>query len=83
MPYLVFHVLYRPEVDTAVHCLHVLDIACSLTDDIDVRFAALLRVGKAKSDSENLPHHHGRKPAVRSLKLAKRLKLGNKTKNSL
>ena len=51
---------YHPEIDTGVHSLMVLDQAALLSNDTEVRFAALVHdLGKALSPKDNLPHHHG------------------------
>ena len=74
--------LYHPEVDCAIHCIKVLKVACTLSDDTNVRFAALLHdLGKAKSPEDNLPHHYGHEQTGEYIikKLSKRLKLPNKT----
>ena len=51
---------YHPEIDTGIHSLMVLDQAAKLSNDTEVRFAALVHdLGKALSPKDNLPHHHG------------------------
>lgn len=51
---------WHPEIDTGVHVLLVLEVAAQISDDIDVRFAALLHdVGKGLTPKEEWPHHHG------------------------
>lgn len=53
-------VKWHPEVDTGIHTMMVLKQACELTDEPEVRFAALCHdFGKGLSPVENLPHHHG------------------------
>ncbi len=51
---------YHPEIDTGVHCLMVLEQAARLSNNPEVRFAALVHdLGKALSPKETLPSHHG------------------------
>ncbi len=51
---------YHPEIDTGVHCLMVLEQAARLSNNPEVRFAALVHdLGKALSPKETLPAHHG------------------------
>lgn len=51
---------YHPEVDTGIHSLLVLQRAAELTEDKEVRFAALLHdLGKATTPVEELPRHIG------------------------
>ncbi|PIW59363.1 multifunctional CCA addition/repair protein [Shewanella sp. CG12_big_fil_rev_8_21_14_0_65_47_15] len=51
---------WHPEIDTGVHTLMVLAQAAQLTQDKNVRFAALVHdLGKALSPKEHLPKHHG------------------------
>lgn len=51
---------YHPEIDTGVHALMVLDQATRLSQQPEVRLAALLHdLGKAKTPSEYWPSHHG------------------------
>ena len=51
---------WHPEIDTGVHVLMVLEVAAQLSDDIDIRFSALLHdVGKGLTPKEEWPHHHG------------------------
>ncbi|BCE00262.1 multifunctional CCA addition/repair protein [Marinicellulosiphila megalodicopiae] len=74
--------LYHPEVDCAIHSLQVLQVACSLSKNTNVRFASLLHdLGKGKSPQDNLPHHYGHEQTGEFVirKLSKRLKLPNKT----
>lgn len=71
---------FHPEVDTGIHTMMVVDQAARLSDDLVVRFAALLHdLGKAETPKDLLPRHHdhekrGVKP-VRSL--CKRMKVPN------
>lgn len=51
---------HHPEVDTGVHALMVLEQACRLSADPEVRFAALLHdLGKARTKKVDWPHHYG------------------------
>lgn len=49
---------HHPEIDTGLHSLLSLKQACLLSDDGDVRFAALIHdLGKAKTDPAKWPQH--------------------------
>ena len=51
---------WHPEIDTGIHTFMVLEQAAKLTDDKQIRFAALVHdLGKAVSPKEHLPKHHG------------------------
>jgi tRNA nucleotidyltransferase (CCA-adding enzyme) len=51
---------HHPEVDSGLHTLLVLEQAARLTDDLEVRFAALTHdLGKGTTPGEMLPKHHG------------------------
>lgn len=51
---------WHPEIDTGVHVLMVLEMAARLSQDVDVRFSALLHdVGKGLTPPDLWPHHHG------------------------
>ncbi len=51
---------YHPEIDTGVHCLLSLEQACLLSNKPEVRFAALVHdLGKAATDKNKWPSHHG------------------------
>ena len=51
---------HHPEIDTGVHTLMVLEQAARLTDDNEVRFAALLHdLGKGTTPQEQWPRHIG------------------------
>jgi tRNA nucleotidyltransferase (CCA-adding enzyme) len=63
---------HHPEVDTGEHTLMVVDQAARLTDDLSVRFAAVVHdLGKALTPADMLPRHHGHEergvPLVRAL----------------
>ncbi len=68
---------YHPEIDTGVHVMMVVDMASQLSDKAEVRFAALTHdLGKALTDPEKWPSHHGHEtlglPALEAV--CKRLK---------
>ena len=51
---------YHPEVDTGIHTLMVLTQAARLSNDVKVRFAALLHdLGKGVTPADQLPRHIG------------------------
>lgn len=51
---------HHPEVDTGVHTLMVLEQAAKLSDKPTIRLAALLHdLGKAETDKDKWPSHHG------------------------
>ncbi len=51
---------FHPEIDTGVHTMMVLQQACKLSEDVGVRFAALMHdLGKAETPPSLLPRHHG------------------------
>jgi len=53
-------VKYHPEIDTGVHSLMALTQAARLSEKPEVRLAALLHdLGKALTDPQNWPSHHG------------------------
>ena len=61
---------YHPEVDTGVHVMLVLDQAARLSNDTQVRFAALLHdLGKGATPKEEWPRHIGHEQ--RSVELVK------------
>lgn len=67
---------WHPEVDTGLHTMLVLDQACALSADIDVRFAALVHdLGKATTPQSQLPQHPGHESRSKKLiaKMAQRL----------
>ncbi len=71
---------YHPEIDCGVHSMMVLDRACALSKNTQVRFAALVHdVGKALSPKADLPHHHGheRKGVAIVEKMCHRLRVPN------
>ncbi|MFY0665447.1 MAG: multifunctional CCA addition/repair protein [Natronospirillum sp.] len=73
---------FHPEVDTGMHTMMALDAAATLTDRLDVRFAVLCHdFGKGRTESQDLPSHHGHEhggvklvdAACKRLKVSKRL----------
>ncbi len=51
---------YHPEIDTGIHCLLSLEQATKLSTNPKVRLAALLHdLGKATTDKNKWPNHHG------------------------
>ena len=71
---------YHPEIDTGIHTMMVLEQACKLSDDPQVRLAALLHdLGKGTTPEEEWPHHiaHEARGADIVLKVCKRLRIPN------
>ena len=63
---------WHPEIDCGIHTLMVLEQAAALSDEPDVRFAALVHdLGKATTAKHVLPKHTGHE--IRSVKLVKSL----------
>jgi tRNA nucleotidyltransferase (CCA-adding enzyme) len=51
---------WHPEIDTGEHMLMVLNVAASISSDINIRFAALVHdVGKILTPKEKWPSHRG------------------------
>ena len=51
---------HHPEIDTGIHTMMVVDQAARLTDDVDVRLAALTHdLGKAATPASEWPRHNG------------------------
>jgi len=74
---------YHPEIDTGIHTMMVLEQAAKLSDDTEVRFAALVHdLGKAKTPKDKLPSHHGHEKSSVSLvkNICTRFKIDNNTK---
>ena len=74
---------HHPEIDTGMHTIMVLNQARRLTDDTQVRFAALMHdLGKGTTPEKEWPSHHGHE--VRGVKiikaLCKRFKIPNQYK---
>ncbi len=65
-------VKYHPEIDTGIHTIMVLNQAAQLTDDPQIRFAALMHdLGKGNTPGEEWPSHHGHE--ARGVELIKTL----------
>ena len=67
---------WHAEIDCGLHALMVLEQSAKLSDDIAVRFAALVHdLGKATTAKENLPSHpgHERRSVTLVNKMSKRL----------
>jgi tRNA nucleotidyltransferase (CCA-adding enzyme) len=63
---------WHPEVDSGLHTMMVLEQAAKLSEQVDVRFAALVHdLGKATTPKSELPSHKGHE--LRSVKLVKAL----------
>ncbi len=59
---------YHPEIDTGVHTLMVLTQAARLSEDLAVRFAALVHdLGKGETPRELWPRHQGHEKRSRRL----------------
>ncbi len=55
---------YHPEIDTGIHSLMSLEQAAILSDKPEVRLAALLHdLGKAETNKDKWPSHHGHEQA--------------------
>jgi tRNA nucleotidyltransferase/poly(A) polymerase len=71
---------WHPEIDSGIHTLQVLDVACELSPDTVVRFAALVHdLGKGVTPPEEWPRHVGHEHrGVRVIAaLCERLKVPN------
>jgi len=71
---------HHPEIDTGVHTLMVLQQACRLSDDTEVRFAALMHdLGKGVTPESEWPQHieHEARGAELVLDVCKRLRIPN------
>ena len=71
---------YHPEIDTGLHSLLVLEQACRLSDDPQVRFAALVHdLGKGATPPELWPSHrgHGKRGTAIIESLCQRLRIPN------
>jgi len=69
---------YHPEIDTGIHTLMCLERVIKLSDDIAVRYAALVHdVGKAATDQSKWPSHSGHEALGIALQdqIAKRLRI--------
>ncbi|MDH4165953.1 MAG: multifunctional CCA addition/repair protein [Gammaproteobacteria bacterium] len=55
---------WHPEIDTGIHTLQVLDVACELSNETTVRFAALVHdLGKGVTPRDQWPSHVGHEQA--------------------
>ena len=71
---------HHPEIDTGIHTLMVLEQACKLSDETDVRFAALFHdLGKGSTPKEEWPRHieHEARGAKIVLEVCQRLRIPN------
>jgi len=71
---------HHPEIDTGIHTLMVLEQACKLSNDADVRFAALVHdLGKGTTPKEEWPRHiaHEARGADIVKKMCQRLRIPN------
>jgi tRNA nucleotidyltransferase (CCA-adding enzyme) len=71
---------WHPEIDSGVHTLQVLEVACELSPDTVVRFAALVHdLGKGVTPPDQWPRHIGHEHAgVKVIaRLCERLKVPN------
>jgi len=67
---------WHPEIDTGLHTMMVIDESEKLSDDIEVRFSALVHdLGKATTNPAELPSHPGHEQRGNKLirKMAERL----------
>ena len=63
---------WHPEIDTGLHVMMVLDQAEAISDELEVRFAALVHdLGKGTTPKSQLPGHHGHE--TRGCKLIREL----------
>jgi tRNA nucleotidyltransferase (CCA-adding enzyme) len=63
---------WHPEIDTGLHTLMVIEQAEQLSEELDVRFAALVHdLGKAETEKSKLPSHPGHE--LRGCKLIRKL----------
>lgn len=71
---------HHAEIDTGIHVMMVLEQACLLTTDKQVRFASLMHdLGKGTTPENILPSHHGHEQRGIDLvkQLCKRIKVPN------
>ncbi|MBL4712651.1 MAG: multifunctional CCA addition/repair protein [Gammaproteobacteria bacterium] len=71
---------HHPEIDTGIHTLLVLEQACKLSPDPQVRFAALVHdLGKGSTPKEEWPSHkaHEARGAKIVLQVCQRLRIPN------
>ncbi len=75
---------YHPEIDSGIHTMMVVDRAAELTDDLGIRFAALIHdLGKALTPRSQWPRHVGHeKKGLKPLsQLTQKYPIPNKIKN--
>ncbi len=71
---------HHPEIDTGIHTLMVLEQACKLSNDADVRFAALVHdLGKGTTPKNEWPRHIGHEARGADIvkKVCQRLRIPN------
>lgn len=71
---------HHPEIDTGIHTMLVLEQACKLSDDPQVRFAALVHdLGKGSTPKSEWPRHinHEARGADIVLTVCKRMRIPN------
>ncbi len=74
---------WHPEVDTGLHTMMVLEQACLISDELAIRFAALVHdLGKGLTPKEKWPSHHGHElTGLKPIKqLCARIKVPNEYK---
>ena len=72
---------HHPEIDTGLHTIMVLNQASRLTNDSQIRFAALTHdLGKGTTPEREWPRHHGHE--VRGAKLVEKLCMRYKIPNA-
>jgi tRNA nucleotidyltransferase (CCA-adding enzyme) len=75
---------WHPEIDSGIHTMMVIEQATKLSEDADVRFAALCHdLGKATTPAEVLPSHRGHEErgAIIAEALCERLRVPKKTRD--
>lgn len=71
---------HHPEIDTGIHTMMVLEQACKLSSDPQVRFAALVHdLGKGSTPKDEWPRHinHEARGAEIVVKVCKRMRVPN------
>jgi len=71
---------HHPEIDSGIHVLQVLDYAAALSDDVRVRFAALVHdLGKGATPAQEWPRHiaHEEKSVALIKTMCQRLRAPN------
>ena len=72
---------YHPEIDTGIHVMMVMEQVAQISDDVEVRFAALTHdLGKGVTPKDVLPSHRGHEKAGLPLinQLCERLRVPKK-----